>query len=851
MKKHKILAWRLLSVLVVLTMLLPATFFVAPMPVTQAADTGWRSPSADAADTGGDGDGFENNPTYAYASGGDYASNQDGPDDNHRYYNFGFDSVIPTDAAINGIEVRLDGWADSTDNSPRYDVDLSWDGGSSWSDVLHSTSTLADSQTTSVLGDQNDLWDSEHTWSASDLSNANFRVRITARAFNAGSEDRDFFLDWVAVRVYYASAHINGTVWADDNANGVQDGGETGLNNIHVTIYQDDGDDTFEGGGQDPEVGSDDTDTDGAYDTGPFMDGNSYWIEVDTPANRYLTTPPEPRLVYLPDGNPVTVNFGYAPLDSAIEIAKTPDPQMVVSGGTAIFTIAITNTGDVTLTDVVVSDIQASDCVRAAGQLPNLDPDASTSYECNQPNVLTDFTNSATATGTPPIGDDVTDTDTAAVIVIDPDIQIAKTPDTQTVVRGSTVTFTIAVTNTGDVTLEDVNVTDAQAPDCARVIGELTPEGSTSYASYECTLASVTDSFVNVATVTGSPPAGGDVTAIDTASVNVIAPAIEIAKTPEAQTVLYNSTATFTIAVANTGDVALTNVTVSDDLAPNCAATLGTLAAEDSTSYECTLGNVLADFTNSATVTGTPPIGDDVIDTDTAFVDVIAPAIAIAKTPGTQMVASGTAANFTIAVTNTGDVVLTNVAVSDAQAPDCDAGPTTLGIGLSWSYSCAVDDVTDGFINSAIVTGRPSVGNDVTDADAAKVRLDETQPCPADMIAYWKLDETGSPTYDDFYDGHDGECAGSCPVQAPGHINGGQEFDGSTTGIDVPAVPGDDSFNWSVDGSFSIEFWMQTDSASTCAGNQVIVGRDDSSNGLHWWTGCRDGGPAGFSLGDT
>jgi len=198
-----------------------------------------------------------------------------------------------------------------------------------------------------------------------------------------------------------------------------------------------------------------------------------------------------------------------------------------------------------------------------------------------------------------------------------------------------------------------------------------------------------------------------------------------------------------------------------------------------------------------------------------------------------QTVASGTTVTFTIIVTNTGDVTLTNVAVSDTQAPNCAASLGTLAADDSASYECTLPNVTDGFINSATVAGTPPVGEDVTDADAAKVKLDEAQ------TSYWKLDETSGITYDDFYDGHDGECAGQCPAPASGHVNGGQAFNGNNTGIDVSAVPGDDSFNWGVNDSFSIEFWMQTDSASTCSGNEVVIGRDDSSTDLHWWAGLR------------
>ena len=72
-------------------------------------------------------------------------------------------------------------------------------------------------------------------------------------------------------------------------------------------------------------------------------------------------------------------------------------------------------------------------------------------------------------------------------------------------------------------------------------------------------------------------------------------------------------------------------------------------------------------------------------------------------------------------------------------------------------------------------------------------------------------------------------------------------FDGINDAINVAP---DASFNWGNTDSFSIEFWMKTDPGSTCAGNQVIVGRDDGSTNLHWWAGCQNGGQAAFYLFD-
>src|SRR5262245_8919983 len=167
-------------------------------------NTGLRSPTANAADTGGDGDGFEVTPANAHAD--DAASAVDNNSgtvsstsctstgrDRHRFLNYGL--TLPAGAAIDGIEVRLDAKVDSTSGSPRMCVELSWDGGLSWTAALV-TPTLSTSMTTRMLGGTANTWG--RAWSVSELSDANFRVRVTTVA---NSTARDFSLDWIAVRV--------------------------------------------------------------------------------------------------------------------------------------------------------------------------------------------------------------------------------------------------------------------------------------------------------------------------------------------------------------------------------------------------------------------------------------------------------------------------------------------------------------------------------------------------------------------------------------------------------------------------------------------------------------------------
>ena len=166
-------------------------------------NTGWRSPAANAADAGGDNDGFEMDPTGAYADGGGYAHDQDGVNDRHRYYNYNFN--IPPGMIIQGIQVYLDGWVNRSDVGGRgwYELELSWDGGNSWTAARSTPYLPFSSSGIYVVGGEQDPWRRE--WTVSELSNANFRVRITSRASGTDVELRDFFLDWISVRVNYST----------------------------------------------------------------------------------------------------------------------------------------------------------------------------------------------------------------------------------------------------------------------------------------------------------------------------------------------------------------------------------------------------------------------------------------------------------------------------------------------------------------------------------------------------------------------------------------------------------------------------------------------------------------------
>ncbi len=392
-----------------------------------------------------------------------------------------------------------------------------------------------------------------------------------------------------------------------------------------------------------------------------------------------------------------------------ISIEKSPDFQQVINGQTAIFSITVTNTGDVDFNDIVVSDPLCPSCNEV---INFLGVDESYTYSCSCVATV-DFTNVVTVSAW--YGAiEFTDSDVASVDVISPAISISKSPDFQEVIIGETATFSITVTNTCDTVLTNVVVSDPLCPDCNINIGTLGI--GTSY-TYECSYVAVENDFINTAIVSGwSGPY--EVTAVDTAFVDVIVPSISIEKSPHDQFIVIGEAATFSITVVNTGDMALANVVVSDPLCPNCNENIGTLGIGASYTYECTDGDVEVDFTNIATVSGWYGTYQ-VTDSDAAQVKVLNPSISLVKSPHEQQVIVGETATFSITVINTCDVVLTNVVVSDPLCPTCDEVIGTLGIGDSYTYTCSCVPTED-FTNIATVSAWYSTYH-VAASDAASV----------------------------------------------------------------------------------------------------------------------------------
>lgn len=417
-----------------------------------------------------------------------------------------------------------------------------------------------------------------------------------------------------------------------------------------------------------------------------------------------------------PAGPVVSADDSAVVLTTGVSITKTTATPVVPIGAPATFTITVTNTGEVALTNVAVSDPLLAACDR-----PNLGPiaaGASAVYTCTDPSVTDGYTNTASVTASASGGPTLTDDDSARVDTAG--IAVVKTALDTVVPRGNTGTFQIEVTNTGSVALTPVVVSDPAVPDCDRTFGSLAAGASTTYT---CETSALAHGMTNTVSVSGTPPSGP--VQHDTDSASIAISDIAITKNVDDVVTAPGDTVVFTITVTNTGEVPLDNVSVDDPPLPACSrANLGTLAPGAATSYTCTVQADQDDITNNAIATGTPPDGPSPTDEDEVLVDVKVPGISIVKVADTPVIRAGEDATFTITVTNTGVIDLENVVVTDANGGACERVFETLAIGEEEQYQCTVPNVEGGFLNTAEVTADPvGGGTPVTDDDSAPVRI--------------------------------------------------------------------------------------------------------------------------------
>ncbi|MCW2920577.1 MAG: conserved repeat domain protein [Thermoleophilia bacterium] len=446
--------------------------------------------------------------------------------------------------------------------------------------------------------------------------------------------------------------------------------------------------------------------------------------------------------------------------NAAATYATASDADLTVRTNTTIYyVIRVKNTGNYELSNVTLTD---ANCTSTA-VLATLAPNAEHDFTCSQATTgtATSHDNTAQATGTDLLGAPVTSLpDTVYAKTLTTGLALDKRQSTDaaatfddstdaqlTVPMGTTLYYVIRVKNKGNYALTNVTLTDANCT-TTTAVPTLAPNDTFDFRCSQATTGTAL-THDNFAVASGTDLLGGTVTSPqDSVSARTLTTGLELDKrqakvagafadaTDAEITVRSGDTIHYVIRVTNSGNYALTNVTLTD---PNCSATtpIPTLGAGLSADFTCSRATSGAGTTqkNEAQATGTDLLDKPVTSPkDDVTARVVTTGLTLDKRQATSAgtfaaatdaqitVRSGDTIHYVIRAKNTGNYELTNVTLTD---PNCSATTPlgTLAAGASYDFTCS--KTTSG-AGTTQKNEAQATGTDVLDAPVTSLKDDVT-----------------------------------------------------------------------------------------------------------------------------
>lgn len=467
----------------------------------------------------------------------------------------------------------------------------------------------------------------------------------------------------------------------------------------------------------------------------------------------------------------------------AMVVAKTVDIKAINSPASLAYTITVENTGNVTLNNVQAVDVLPSGGLDVlanptgdAGIANALDVGETwtfaTSYNATQLDVdtATDLVNSVDFTSDETGTDIVSDSATTSVIS-EPSMSVVKTVDTAVLSAPGSVSYKILVSNTGNVSLNNVTPVDT-LPDgtSAILVGPLVDTGLVNQldvgevweytTEYAVSQTEIDTGSARVNTVNVTSDETGEALFSDSAKTTLTqSPAFSVAKNVDANTITAAGELNYEIQVENTGNVSLSDIVVTDTMpdgevviVEGPVADVGGVGLLDVnetwtfvTQYIASQADIDAGLalTNSVSVS-TAQVGTK---SDTAVTTVSQqPGISISKTSSTaNFTTVGDLVSYQFTVINTGNVLLNNIELDD---PLVDAGSISCSIARPFSLApgqqatceasrtVSASDVSDTqIVNTASVSVSDPAGTEISsDSNAITVPLLKLPPVATDNI---------------------------------------------------------------------------------------------------------------------
>ena len=401
-------------------------------------------------------------------------------------------------------------------------------------------------------------------------------------------------------------------------------------------------------------------------------------------------------------------------------------------GDTLRYEVTATNAGTVTQTAVAVSDPRLGAMTCTPNQPVTLKPGQHVTCTGSTKVAQTDVdagevVNTATATGTPPPGlttppaahtvDTPTERARPALSVTknlvsatDPDQSLSITP-------GDLLTYRITASNSGNVVLSGARIRDPLllllTCDHDNPLTLAPGQSLTCEGTYLVTPADASAGRrSNTATAAGTAPGGGNVQGSDTLTVPVTAPDPQVTVTKamvanddanDSGSIDPGDTLTYSIVVANTGNVVLTDITLEDSLLPIDSALPASLPPGGSVTCTSRLPVTQAhqdtgSIPNRVVASGRSPnsvlisaFDEAVVATEGRRPDAtLDKAVTGVDDGGDGRPEVGDVASFRFTLTNTGNVTLTGARISDDRvaALEC-ATPQPAALPPGASLTCS------------------------------------------------------------------------------------------------------------------------------------------------------------------
>lgn len=394
----------------------------------------------------------------------------------------------------------------------------------------------------------------------------------------------------------------------------------------------------------------------------------------------------------------------------ALSLDKTliDAPSPITVGSVLSYRITASNSGNVTLTDLLVRDSMLSPAQQTCTSVAlGASCTLNGTYTVTQADVDAGLVrNTAFADATETGEQDVTIT---TPVDQQPVLTVAKalTDAPEPIAVGSELAYTVTSSNEGNVTLNNLVVSDPLISPPQRTCASVAPGGTCVLeGSYQVTQADINDGQVeNTATADAAetPPADAGITT-PLARDPALAIAKELTAAPEP--IVVGSELAYTITASNDGNVTLTSVVVSDPLLSPQEKTCASLAVGSSCvlagRYTVTQDDVDAGLLdNTAFADATESERQDVTVSTPLAQD---PVLGIAKelTAFPEAIVAGSMLEYTVTVSNEGNVTLTDVVVTDRlispQEKSCPRVTVGASCVLTGSYTVTEADIDGGEI---------------------------------------------------------------------------------------------------------------------------------------------------------